>query len=473
MSVSGKTSAGSIRAVVGILVFFELTSGFQQTSITPLLPALGEAHGLADSDLNWISSVQLLAAAVMVPMFGRLGDLHGHRRMLRVALAAMAVGSLLVALAPNLAVLLCGRILQGAFAALLPLEIALVRDRLPEDLARRAIAWLVGALTLGGLVGMLVMGAAQQAIGNVGTALLIPAVLAGSCFLLSFLAVPESEARARGRTDWPGLVLLGLAMISVLAGISRAGGSGWTSAATLLPLLGGLVLLAVWVKVELRSKDALVDLRAMADRRVAPFYGVAFLFGVVFFGTQTPDTTFLAADPAETGYGFALTALDLAGITLPAAIAAVIGAAGTAMIARRIGYRPALVASFALVALGLLGQAVAHDALWHFIVLKPLIGLGTGIALGAMPTVIVEGADPSRAGIATALYNNIKSVGGSVAGGIIASVLATMALGDTPTESAYVAVWLFCSACAVIACALVLLARRTETAPAPVPADAS
>ncbi|GAA0941777.1 MFS transporter [Actinocorallia libanotica] len=472
MNAPAKSSAKSIRAVVGILVFFELTSGFLQMSITPLLPAVGDLHGLADSDLNWISSVQLLAAAVMVPLFGRLGDLHGHRRMLRVALAAMAVGTLLVALAPNLGVLLLGRALQGTFAALLPLEIALVRDRLPADLARRAIAWLVGSLTLGGVLGMVVMGAAHEAIGNVGASLLIPAVLAGVCVPLSFLAVPESLSRAEGRADWPGLVLLGLAMIAILAGVSRAASAGWTGAATLLPLLGGLVLLAVWVRVELRAKDALVDLREMADRRVAPFYGVAFVFGIAFFGTQTPDTTFMAADPAETGYGFGLSSMDLAAVALPAAFTSVIGAAGTAVIARRVGYRPALVASFALVALGLLGQAVAHDALWHFVVLKPLIGLGTGIALGAMPTVIVEGADPARAGIATALYNNVKTLGGAVAGGIVASVLATMALGAVPTEGAYVTVWLLCAACCVAACVLVLFARRTESADAQAPVPA-
>jgi len=387
----------------------------------------------------------------------------------------MAVGTLLVALAPNLGVLLAGRALQGAFAALLPLEIALVRDRLPEDLARRAIAWLVGSLSLGGVLGMVVMGAAQEAVGDVRTTLLIPAVLAGLCVPLSFLAVPESRSRAEGRADWPGLALLGLAMISILAGVSRAASAGWTGAQTLLPLLAGLVLLAAWVRVELRTKDALVDLREMADRRVAPFYGVSFVFGIAFFGTQTPDTTFLAADPAETGYGFGLSPVDLAAVALPAAFTAVVGAAGTAMIARRIGYRPALVASFALVALGLVGQAAAHDALWHFVVLKPLIGLGTGVALGAMPTVIVEAADPARAGIATALYNNVKTLGGAVAGGIVASVLATMALGPDPTESAYVTVWLLCAACCAGACAMVLFARRAETsgtrtsAPTPVP----
>ncbi|WP_460308283.1 MFS transporter [Actinocorallia aurea] len=451
-------------AVVGILVFFEITSGFLQGGITPLLPDLGEHHGVSDSALNWVISLQLLSAAVCVPTFGRLGDLHGHRRMLRIALIMFAAGTVLVAVAPNLQLLLVGRVLQGALAALLPLEVALVKDRLPEDKARHAIARLVGSLTFGGLLGAVIMGAVHEAVGNVQVALLLPAALTLICIPLSFLKVPESVPRATGRADWPGITLLGLSMIAVLFGVSRAETEGWISGWTLGPLLGGLALLAVWARMELGTADPLVDLRAMADRRIAPFFAVSFLFGVVFFGIQTPDTTFLAADPATDGYGFGLTSLNLSLMALPATVLAVIGSGFTARIAGALGYRPALMLSFGLIAGGIFFQVVLHDELWQMIVAKMFMGFGAGLALGAMPTVIVEAADPSRTGVLTALYNNVKSIGGAVAGGVIASILATMALGDTPTEGAYVTVWLVCAACAALAAAAVLFARRTENA---------
>lgn len=151
-----------VSAVVGLLVLFEITSGFIQGGVAPLLPDLGTEMNISDANLNWVISVQLLTAAVSVPAFGRLGDLYGHRRMLRIALACVAVGSILVVIAPNLPVLLAGRALLGPLAALLPLEIALVRDRLPVELARRAIARLVGALTLGGLLGGVITAASTR-----------------------------------------------------------------------------------------------------------------------------------------------------------------------------------------------------------------------------------------------------------------------------------------------------------------------
>uniref|UniRef100_UPI002F912CEC MFS transporter n=1 Tax=Streptomyces atratus TaxID=1893 RepID=UPI002F912CEC len=219
--------ARAVTAVVGLLVFFELTSGVLQAGITPLLPDLAVHLGIGTADTNWIISVQLLAAAVCVPLFGRLGDLYGHRRMLRIALVVTAAGTLIVALADSYPVLLAGRLLQGPLAALLPLEIALVRDRLPVAEARRAIALLVGSLALGSLVGGLALALVHSASGDLRLTLLLPAALALVCVPVSYVAVPESAHRASGRVDWPGVSLLSAAVLALLSGVGAAKNGAW------------------------------------------------------------------------------------------------------------------------------------------------------------------------------------------------------------------------------------------------------
>ncbi|WP_051716826.1 MFS transporter [Streptomyces sp. NRRL F-5727] len=470
-AASRETGAGSVRAAVGLLVLFELTSGFLQGGIAPLLPEIGRELSVPDADLTWVISAQLLAAAVSVPVLGRLGDLHGHRKVLRWALAAVALGTLLVALAPNLPVLLAGRVLTGPLAALLPLEIALVRDRLPLALARSAIARLVGALALGTLLGGVLTGAVHELTDDIRLTLLVPAALAAACVPVSFLAIPETRRLARGRLDLPGAVLLSATMLLLLSGVAAAKDDGPG-----LPALAA-VLGAVWTRVELRTAEPLVDVRALADRRVAPFFLCAFAFGVVYFGGQAPDATFLAADPAATGYGFGLSALSISLVALPAAATAVVTSSLTARIAGRTGYVPALAVSFALVAASFLTTAALHTAIWQLVAAKILAGLGLGVALGAMPTVIAEASDPSRTGVTTALYNNVKTLGGAVAGGVMAAVLTASAphAGATPGESAYVTVWLLCAALAAAAAALTLVARSAPaktargatTSPAP------
>ncbi|PWI20343.1 MFS transporter [Streptomyces sp. Act143] len=454
----------SVRAVVGLLVLFELTSGFLQGGITPLLPEIGSELGIPDAELAWVISAQLLAAAVSVPVLGRLGDLYGHRRLLRIALGCVAVGTLLVAFADSWPVLLAGRVLMGPLAALLPLEIALVRDRLPVDLARSAIARLVGALALGTLLGGVVLGAAQEATGDVRTTLLVPAVLAVACVPVSFLAVPESRRASGGRLDWPGAVLLSAAMVLLLSGVSAAQDEGLLSGTVLGRLLLAVLLGGVWAAVELRTAEPLVDLRALADRRVAPFFVGAFAFGVVYFGSQTPEATFLAADPERTGYGFGLSALSISLVALPAAVTAVVTSSLTARIAGRVGYVPAVTGAFVLIGASFMVTAVLHTAVWQLVAAKVLAGLGTGVALGAIPTVIAEGSDPSRTGVTTALYNNVKTLGGAMAGGVTVSLLAAATSrgpGDaTPAESGYVAVWLLCALLALGAAAVTATARR-------------
>ncbi|MFF5899543.1 MFS transporter [Streptomyces argenteolus] len=454
----------SVTAVVGLLILFEVTSGFLQVGLAPLLPDLAGHLGIGSAALNWVVSVQLLAAAVCVPLFGRLGDLYGHRRMLRVALAAIAAGTLIVALAPDYATLLAGRVLQGPIAALLPLEIALVRDRLPVAEARRAIARLVGALTLGAMAGGVVMGLVDSAFGSLRLTLLVPAALAVVCVPVSFVAVPESRTRAGGRVDWAGVVLLSAGMVALLGGISGAEGGSWGSARVLVPVTLGVVLLAVWVRVELRGSEPLVDVRALAARTTAPFYCAAFLFGVFYFGSQAPNSTFYAADPEVTGYGFGLSALSISLVLLPGAVGSVIGSLGTAAVAGRIGYRRTLMVAFALVALTFLQFALLHDEIWQMAAGSAFTGLGMGLALGAMPTVIVEASDPARSGISAALYNNVKTVGGAVAGGVFASLLgAFVSSTGEPGEGGYEALWLVASAAALTALVATVVARRQES----------
>ncbi|CAL9380934.1 Putative multidrug resistance protein MdtD [Streptomyces sp. enrichment culture] len=465
----GTAPGASVTAVVGLLVLFEAMSGITQMGITPLLPELATAYGLDDSAVNWIGAVQLLAATVCVPLFGRLGDLYGHRRMLRVALACVAAGSLLVALAPDPALLWTGRALQGPLAALLPLEIALVRDRLSVPDARRAIARLVGALTVGGLLGTVLMGALVSAFGDVRVALLVPAGLAAACLALSFVAVPESSTAVGARMDWAGFALLALGATALLAGISTLEQGGGAGPVVVGLLVLGVALLAVGVRVELRRPDPLVDVRSLVDRRVGPFYLAAAGFGVVYFAAQAPDTTFLAADPRAAGYGFGMSSGQISLVLLPAIVAAVAGSAVTVPLARRIGYRTALAGAFGLVAVSFLALAACHGTVGEIVVIKVLTGLGLGIALSAMPTVIVEAADRSRSGVATALYNDVKTFGGALAGGLMAAVLATSshdaATPDSaPAETAYVVVWTLCALCAAAGAGAALLARRVEEA---------
>ncbi|MGQ4269105.1 MFS transporter [Nocardiopsis changdeensis] len=470
-STAAPGATTGVVAVVGLLVFFELTSGLLQGSITPLLPPLREELDISGADLHWIHAVQYLSAAVSVPVFGRLGDLYGYRRMLRVSLACIAVGSVVVALAPTLGVLLVGRALLGPLAALLPLEIGLVRDRLSPEQGRRAIGMLVGSLTLGSLLGVLLVGVLQTALGDVRVTLGILAVLAAGCLALSYFKVPESRNRASGRMDRAGGILLGLALVSLLGGVSQGNELGWTSPVVLGGAVLAVVLLVLWVRVELRSENPLVDVRAVAHPRIAPQYLGGFTLGVIMLGGQSIAVTYLSSDPERTGYGFGLDVMSIGLVIAVPTVLAFIGASGIAPIATRLGYRRTVGLSFVLMAAGTVGLAAAWASLPAFVSCFAVAGLGFGLALGALPTVIVEDSAEDRSGSATAFYNNLKTLGGSVGGALTASLLGMFLIQgtDLPSLDAYRAVWGISAALAVVTA---VLAGRSGRAGRRVGADA-
>ncbi|MGW1025791.1 MFS transporter [Streptomyces sp. NPDC002577] len=245
-------------AVVGLLVLFEVMSGFTQLGITPLLPDLADAYGLSDSAANWVGSVQLLAATVCVPLFGRLGDLYGHRRMLRIALVCVAAGSLRCAAAcrwPTPAVPSPAWSEPSPWAGC----------SAPPRWARRSVPWAESG----------------------------PRCWYPRCSRRCACRCPSwrcpNRTHGGGGMDWPGFTLLTLGATALLLGVSALEHDEGVGPRVLIGAALGVLLLAWWVRTELRSREPLVDVPALTGRQAGPFYAAACCFGVVYFASQAPD----------------------------------------------------------------------------------------------------------------------------------------------------------------------------------------
>ncbi|MFJ9038954.1 MFS transporter [Streptomyces sp. NPDC102406] len=169
----------------------------------------------------------------------------------------------------------------------------------------------------------------------------------------------------------------------------------------------------------------------------------------------------MAASPGDEGYGFGLAAWQISLYGVLPNITAFAGSALCAPLATRIGYRRLLLLAFALLTGGYLGLIVLHAGLVPFALANALVGVGCGLALGGLPTVIVEASPADRTASATAVYNNFKTLGGSVGGAAFAVALGTLVIGstDTPTLSAYLTIWAGGGLACALAVGLQLLAR--------------
>src|SRR5258707_11685695 len=124
-------------AHVGMTLLALATAGavvsIQQTLVIPLLPRLMSIFHATVTDVTWVFTASLLAGAVATPLLSRFGDMYGKKRMILIAMAALVVGSVVCALSTSLGMLVTGRALQGASAALIPLAIGTIRDTFPRE----------------------------------------------------------------------------------------------------------------------------------------------------------------------------------------------------------------------------------------------------------------------------------------------------------------------------------------------------
>lgn len=443
----------SVRAVVGFLVFCELASGFVQGFYAPLLGEIAGHLRVSDADITWFLTVQTLAAAVCVPLLSKLGDIFGHRRMLRIAVVAVLIGTLVTAFLPSYPIVLAARILVGPLAVWLPLEIALVHNRIKGETARTSIGLLVSCLTGGAILGTLAAGLFSAVLPSLTLTLLVPVVFVAVSAYAVFFKVPESTTRTAAKVDVLGFVGIGLAMVLLLFGLRLASTSGFASPLTIATLAAALVVFTVWVMWELRTTSPAIDLRLVVSPGLGPVYLTAFLFGMVMFGAQSPTTTFLTADPAQTGYGFAASASTASAVTAVVTILATFGAATFAPLARRVGIRTVLIAGALAAASGSLVQIAFHDHLWQIFVVSAINGIGMGLLLGALPALVAELAPTDSTGIAAGVYNSLRTLGGSTAGAVFAVVLAGFTTTGALHSSiqGYITIWGVCAAAFLIA----------------------
>lgn len=458
----------SARAVVGFLVFCELASGFVQGFYAPLLGEIAGHLQVSDADITWFLTVQTLAAAVCVPLLSKLGDIFGHRRMLRIAVVAVLIGTLVTAFLPSYPLVLAARILVGPLAVWLPLEIALVHNRIKGETARTSIGLLVSCLTGGAILGTISAGVFSSVLPSLTLTLLVPVVFVAVSVYAVFFKVPESTSRTGAKIDVLGFIGIGLAMVVLLFSLRLASSEGFGSMSTIVTLVAAVVIFALWVLWELRVASPAIDVRLIVSPRLGPVYLTAFLFGMVMFGAQAPSTTFLTADPDVSGYGFAATAGTASAVTAVVTILATVGAATFAPIARRIGIRAVLVTGAVLAASGSLIQIAFHEELWQIFMISAINGIGMGFLLGALPALVAELAPSDSTGIAAGVYNSLRTLGGSAAGAVFAVLLAGFTASGSLSSSigGYITIWSVCAGAFIVsalALAFMRMPRLTDS----------
>jgi EmrB/QacA subfamily drug resistance transporter len=402
------------------------------TIVSIALPAIQADLGFSPAGLAWTVNAYLLPLGGLLLLAGRLGDLLGRRRMLLAGLALFVLASLLCGLAADPATLIAARFGQGVAAAMSSAVVLGMIVELFPDPAERARAMgayaFVGAA--GASIGVLLGGVLT---GTVGWPWIfwvnVPIGLAAIA-LIRWAVAADAPRPTGGRPDVAGGVLVTAGMVLAVFTIVDTSGPLVRTGTGVLAVL----VLVAFVLRQRRAAEPLVRLGVFRSRAVSGGNIAQLLMVAGMLGFQ-----FIAAQYLQNSLGYAPAVAGVAMVPIPLVIALVSLTVAGRLIGAH-GPRPVLLVGEALLVVGLLLLARPPAGSYVVDVLPSLLvlGVGAGLSLPAVTTVIMSDATPADAGLASGLANTSQQVGGALGTAVLAALAAgvTGALSATGTPAA-------------------------------------
>ena len=460
--------------VLFVLLLAGVSFALSQTLVIPALPDIAANVHASPAAASWILSGFLLSASISTPIVGKLGDVYGKGRVLTLVLLLFSLGGVVCALAHSIAVLIFGRVIQGVAGGVFPLAFGIIRDTFPPDKVASGLGLVSAILGIGAGIGLPLSGVIADGIGVQWlfwiSLIALPAALA------AHLLVPPSPASRRIRIDWIGAALLSAALAAVLLGVTEANDWGWGSTRTVGLFAVGVLLFVIWILVESRVKEPLIDLKVLSGRAVATTNLTGLLVGFAMFSSFLLIPQFAQA-PESTGYGFGDSVSQAGLLLVPAALFQLVAGPLAGVLGARIGFRTTLASGAALATTAFVFLAFEHSHPWQFIVSAALLGSGISFAFASMANLIVGAVPQSEVGVATGINTIMRTVGGAFGAAVATAILTgnTIAGSPFPSESAYTAAFVLSAVGGVLAVGAALLvptraAERARAAAAAAPA---
>jgi EmrB/QacA subfamily drug resistance transporter len=406
-------------------------SGFTITIMAVSLKDIASDLGTSETALTWVVTGPFLALALTMPLFGKLGDVYGHRRVYLLGFAGFTIGAALTALAWSGAALIAIRVLGSIpGAATGPTSMALIMRAFPEDDRVKAMGWwaLVGAGAP--VIGLVAGGPIVDAIGW-RWIFVIQVPLSLAALVVGVLVLHETPRRARVAIDWSGATTLGVATVSALLALTLGAQLGWAH-----PAVIGLVVLApigLWafIRAERRAIEPLLPLVFFRQR---DFTASLVSQGAINFAYMGG----FIITPLLMGnrFGFSVAATSLAMVCRPLANSLASPTGG--YLAARIGERPAAVGGTVMVAVSMVLFAFASSAELVGLVFAGLIlsGIGLGGSAPSLITVVANTVEPADLGVANAAQQMVAMIG-AVAGIQVLSTIQGGSEAAGPFTAAY------------------------------------
>ncbi|MDT4894880.1 MAG: hypothetical protein QOE97_3915 [Pseudonocardiales bacterium] len=426
-----RSAPASLAWVLVLTAVAALVVALDQLVVATALDTIHRDMGASMSSLEWtVNAFSLSFAALMIPA-AEVGDRLGRKRTYLLGLVVFAVASAACALAPNIGLLIAARIVQGIGAALIsPAALALLTAATPPQKRGAVMGSYAAVMGLAVVGGPLVGGAVTQGIAWQWIFWINLPIIA---LVLPFAASKLVEVKGTpARLDYLGLVLSAAAMFGLVWGLVRSGPAGWASGEVLGTLIGGGILLSLFVAWELHVTQPMLPMRLFKVRgfaagNLSTLLLTASLFSTVFFLAQYLQIA-LGYSPLGAGVRF-----------LPWTVPLFFIAPLAGRLQDRIGPRWLISVGLALQGAGLLWLAISahqHDSYNSAIAGLIISGVGTSMAMPAQQSAVMTSVPPQSLGKAAGTFSTLRQLGGALGIAILAAVFAANGSDRSPAQFA-------------------------------------
>jgi EmrB/QacA subfamily drug resistance transporter len=428
-TLPGALSHRQILTILSGLVMGMFLAALDQTIVSTAIKTIGnDLHDLQAQ--AWVTTAFLITSTIAAPLFGKLSDIYGRKRLFMLAIVIFVAGSALCGLATSMYELAGFRAFQGIGAGgIMPLALAVIGDIIPPRERARYQGYMMAVFASASVLGPVIGGLLSGTTDFLGVSgwrwiFYINVPIAVVALIVIARVLKLDYVRRQRRIDWWGSVMLAVGLVPLLVVAEQGQSWGWTSLSSFICYflaVGGLSLF-IWIQHRM-GDDALLPLRLFRSPTFSVASAQVTIIGMAMFGGLSVIPLYLqivkGASPTRSG----LLLLPLVGGLMLASLGA------GRLVARTGRYKifPVVGSVLMLIGMGLMITIGADTPLWHTDVFMAVFGIGLGLNMQSLVLAMQNAVPAKDMGVASAASTFFRSVGGTLGTAVFLSILFSLA----------------------------------------------
>ncbi|TRM75780.1 MFS transporter [Sulfolobus sp. E5] len=407
---------GAMRTLATLSLML-IVVNYVETMVIPALPKIEDQFSVSATTVAWITSAYLIVGAVASPIFGKLGDRYGKKRIYLLAIGFYSLAVLLAGFSTNIYMLIFARALQGLGFAVFPIAIAIITDLFPKERVAWAQGILSATLALGPALGLLIGSYIVEDLGwpyAFHSAFVLSLIL----LFLSMKFVEDIPSKTKERIDYLGATFLMISVVSFLVYLTDGPNSGWLSFSQIVLLIISIISLGAFIGVERKAIEPLMKLDLFRIRNIMVANVAGLISGIAMF-LMFIGLTYYAQLP--TPYGLGLSIIGAGLLMAPVALTMMVVGPIVGRLINNVGPKPLLILGSLIGVIGfiLLNTFNSTDDQ----VLMDTVVASVGVISIVIPLVnmVAVSLPEEQRGVGIGMNTLIRTIGSSI-GPVIATV---------------------------------------------------